>query len=441
MPATLLETVIVTPTRTEQRLGDVPASVNILTREEIEASPARRGRRRPAPGSDVQPVPPHQQPRRPSDDAGRVAARDRAERAEPHARPARRRSVQRSVRRLGVLDSRAARSASIASRSPTTRRRACTATTRWAASSTSSRAGRRGERSRSSRSTATSAARSSTSSPATDGTRWARPSKAASSTRTAFPSSRRASAGRSTTTPTSTTGTSARKLDYTPTDRVNAFFRAGVLHRGSDQREGRRGQRHQVDDRERRRPGPVAGRERPPGARVRRRGTVALQLPGGDQRGHDAEHRPPGDRSARADQRRRRHGAVVQGARRHRIVLQRRRATGAGSTATARKMRTSPAVPDGHRSAGDASASTLIGPARVSGGTQQSPGAFVQDIFTPVLEAGGHAQRARRSLAELRRPQPGDHGGDRPADRQQPAVAFPNGATRSSARASRRSTT
>ena len=39
-PATLLETVVVTATRTEQRLGDVPASVNVMTRDEIAASPA-----------------------------------------------------------------------------------------------------------------------------------------------------------------------------------------------------------------------------------------------------------------------------------------------------------------------------------------------------------------------------------------------------------------
>jgi outer membrane receptor protein involved in Fe transport len=39
-PATLLETVTVTPSRTEQRLGDIPASVNVLTRTQIEASPA-----------------------------------------------------------------------------------------------------------------------------------------------------------------------------------------------------------------------------------------------------------------------------------------------------------------------------------------------------------------------------------------------------------------
>ncbi len=39
-PAGLLETVVVTPTRSEQRLGDLPASVSLLTRERIEASPA-----------------------------------------------------------------------------------------------------------------------------------------------------------------------------------------------------------------------------------------------------------------------------------------------------------------------------------------------------------------------------------------------------------------
>jgi outer membrane receptor protein involved in Fe transport len=39
-PATLFETVTVTPTRTEQRLGDTPASVRVMTSEEIKASPA-----------------------------------------------------------------------------------------------------------------------------------------------------------------------------------------------------------------------------------------------------------------------------------------------------------------------------------------------------------------------------------------------------------------
>jgi outer membrane receptor protein involved in Fe transport len=39
-PAALLETITVTPTRSEQRLGDVPASVSVVTGEAIQASPA-----------------------------------------------------------------------------------------------------------------------------------------------------------------------------------------------------------------------------------------------------------------------------------------------------------------------------------------------------------------------------------------------------------------
>ncbi|HWF83539.1 MAG TPA: TonB-dependent receptor [Vicinamibacterales bacterium] len=39
-PAALLETVTVTPTRSEQRLGDIPASVSILTADDIRSSPA-----------------------------------------------------------------------------------------------------------------------------------------------------------------------------------------------------------------------------------------------------------------------------------------------------------------------------------------------------------------------------------------------------------------
>jgi outer membrane cobalamin receptor len=39
-PPSILETVVVTPGRTEQRLGDTPASVNVVTGEQIESSPA-----------------------------------------------------------------------------------------------------------------------------------------------------------------------------------------------------------------------------------------------------------------------------------------------------------------------------------------------------------------------------------------------------------------
>ena len=39
-PASILETVTVTPTRGEQRLGDIPASVSVVTSEQIRSSPA-----------------------------------------------------------------------------------------------------------------------------------------------------------------------------------------------------------------------------------------------------------------------------------------------------------------------------------------------------------------------------------------------------------------
>src|SRR5262249_30741608 len=39
-PANLLETVIVTPSRIEQRLGDTPASVSLLSSTDIQQSPA-----------------------------------------------------------------------------------------------------------------------------------------------------------------------------------------------------------------------------------------------------------------------------------------------------------------------------------------------------------------------------------------------------------------
>ena len=39
-PAAILETVTVTPARTEQRAGDIPASVSVITSEEIKSSPA-----------------------------------------------------------------------------------------------------------------------------------------------------------------------------------------------------------------------------------------------------------------------------------------------------------------------------------------------------------------------------------------------------------------
>ena len=275
-------------------------------------------------------------------------------------------------------------SASIASRSPRTRRRACTATTRWAASSTSSPAGRRGARSRSSRSTATD------SSPKVDffaSDRWNKVGVAVEGSffnTDGFPDRRGDERGPIDNNANVDYQNISGKVEYTPTDRVNAFFRAGYFTEDREQRQGRRGQRHA---RGRRSNGGVriaaAGRERPAGARVRRRPAGALQLPGGDQPGHDPQHRAPGDRSARADQRRRRHGAVDQGAR-HAATSSAPAPTGGGWTATARRTRTCPTVPTSI--VGVTQAATLS-VQRVSGGTQQSLGAFV----------AGHLHADRRS--------------------------------------------
>ena len=127
-PATLLETVTVTPTRTEQRLGDVPASVSVVTSEAIEASPALVADDVLRQVPTLQPVPPHQQPRRRSRPrrACRCAASGRAARA---ARSCCSTASRSTIRSAAGSTGRACRSsASIASRSPRTRRRACTAT-------------------------------------------------------------------------------------------------------------------------------------------------------------------------------------------------------------------------------------------------------------------------------------------------------------------------
>ena len=102
------EQVIVTATRSEQLIADVPASINVVTQRADRAVSRRRRGRRAAADTDVQPVSPHQQHRVASDRTGRVAARSGAERREPHARAARSGAVQRSIRRVGVLDARAA---------------------------------------------------------------------------------------------------------------------------------------------------------------------------------------------------------------------------------------------------------------------------------------------------------------------------------------------
>jgi outer membrane receptor for ferrienterochelin and colicin len=61
-PASVLDSVTVTPDKKEQRLADVPASINIVDRQTIERSPAVGVGRRAADGADVQPVPADEQP-------------------------------------------------------------------------------------------------------------------------------------------------------------------------------------------------------------------------------------------------------------------------------------------------------------------------------------------------------------------------------------------
>ena len=187
----------------------------------------RRGRRCAAAGADVQPVPPRpaaSPPSRPPR-ACRCAASGRAARA---ARWCCSTAFRSTIRSAAGSTGRACRSSAwTASKSPRTPRRASTATMPWAASSTSSPAARRGARSSSSRSTAT------TESPKFDffaSDAW---NKVGGGRRRQFLQHRRipdrgatrARADRQQRR-TSTTRTSAAKLEYTPTDRVNVFFRA-----------------------------------------------------------------------------------------------------------------------------------------------------------------------------------------------------------------------
>ena len=97
-----------------------------------------------------------------------------------------------------------------------------------------------------------------------------------------------------------------------------------LLQRGSRQRQDRRGQRHGVEVRERRRAAPPAWRERPAGLDLHRLLDVPQHVPG--RAGHDAaaQQRPADGRSERADRQRRRDGPVVEGPR-HVQLLERRR--------------------------------------------------------------------------------------------------------------------
>jgi outer membrane receptor protein involved in Fe transport len=104
-PAGIREQTVVTATRSEHRVADVPASVSVVGNEQIQQSPA-------VVADDVlRQVPTFslfrgpaasRRNRRPRESR----SRHRPERRQPHAGAARRRAVQRSVRRLGLLDAR-----------------------------------------------------------------------------------------------------------------------------------------------------------------------------------------------------------------------------------------------------------------------------------------------------------------------------------------------
>ena len=105
------------------------------------------------------------------------------------------------------------------------------------------------------------------------------------------------------------------KVEYLPSDRLGVLRARRLLQRESRQRQGWRTERHEVDEPERRRSNEAAGLQRSAGAALRRHPERALQLPRGQQRRDDAQHGPPGDRSAGPGQWIRRHGPVAEDAR------------------------------------------------------------------------------------------------------------------------------
>ena len=172
------------------------------------------------------------------------------------------------------------------------------------------------------------------------------------------------------------------KVDYSPTDRVQAFFRTGYF--GEDRGNGKI---LEVNDTrwtvgERRRAVPAAGRERAAGERPRRFRRLSQQLLRGDSAVSDggaAKYRPLDDRSGRPDQ-----GG--------------RRPSSSGRRRLARKQYFS-AGTDWHWVDGDseedgynAAPGPVVPPVqnavlalrRISGGTQRTAGFFLQDILTPL---------------------------------------------------------
>ena len=223
-------------------------------------------------------------------------------------------------------------------------------------------------------------------------------------------------------------------------DRVSAFVRGGYFTEDRDQRQGRRGQRHPVDDGERRRPGPAAGRQRPPGARVRRLPEVPLQRswrsPTRPRRATSSAWRPistcrPTAWAAMA-QWSKALGAAERVQRGHRLALGRRRQPGGRVRRRGAHRVIVPPVTQ---------AAIADGSARVRRRRSRASGAFVQDIFTPlpklVITLSARVDHWRNYDGHNLETTVATG----PADRQQQAVASRPRPTPSSARASRRCTT
>ena len=102
-PAAIRDEVTVTPTRSEEQLGTIPASVSVIGQLDIQRRPAV------VPDDLLRQLPEFSLFRRSSslrapDQPGRLASRHRPERRQPQPRAPRWRAVQRRVRRLGALD-------------------------------------------------------------------------------------------------------------------------------------------------------------------------------------------------------------------------------------------------------------------------------------------------------------------------------------------------
>ena len=167
------------------------------------------------------------------------------------------------------------------------------------------------------------------------------------------------------------------KVDYNPTSNVSTFVRVGYF---SEERDNAKkvifpnnaddsgGKRHELDGRERRRPHDPARLEQPAGARLWRRRDVPQQFPRG------AEPYPPGMARVTLNQRvpTNGFGGMVQWSR-------------ALGTRNFLSVGTDWRWVDGDSEEDAMNAtSTAVATHRVSGGTQRSYGAFIQDVFTPT---------------------------------------------------------